>query len=494
MHVSLARLSALACAVTLVSTAVAQDPNSLNNVRRIAHDSAQFEPELRHLTDVIGGRVPGTPAMQKAAEWGAASMRQAGADSVRLEDFMLETSWAEAETRVRIVSPTTFEVRARSIAWSPALAKPITARVIDIGRGTPEEFAKAGDVTGAILLVHSDVLKKWDDLFSEYLEAPAIIERASRAHAAAIAWTATRDYDILYRHINAQRDRFDVIPSILLAREDAERVGRLAAGSNNVHMYIDLPNKLGGPVKTWNVVGEIKGSDLARESVLIGAHLDSWELGTGALDNGCNAVLTIEVLRAIKASGFKPRRTLRFVLFSGEEEGLLGSRAYVQAHRDQLDGLSAVVIFDEGTGQVTGYSLGGRHDALDTIHAMVKPFADWGVTTQTEDAFWGTDNLDFLLEGVPTLVANQVEANYLPNYHAYSDTYDKVDFAQLRRNTALAAYTAAYLANADKKLAPRQTRAEIERLLRDTKLDEQLKIFGMWDEWEKNTGAGRALH
>jgi carboxypeptidase Q len=491
MKARLARLFALACIAAVASSAAAQNSSALDNVRMLAHDSAKLEPELRHLTDVIGGRVPGTPAMQKAAEWAVASFRDAGADSVRQEDFMLETSWAEGETRVRIVAPTSFDVRARSIAWSPALTKPLTARVVDIGRGAPAEFVNAGNLNGAILLVHSDVLKKWDDLFAEYLEAPAIIQRAQQAGAAAIAWTATRDYDILYRHINAQRDRFDAIPSVLLAREDAERIARLAK-EGGVQMSIDLPNKLGPPVRTWNVVAEIKGSDLANESVLIGAHLDSWELGTGALDNGCNAVLTIEALRAIKAAGIKPRRTLRFVLFSGEEQGLLGSRAYVEAHHNQLAGLSAVIIFDTGTGQVTGYSLGGRHDALDTINALVKPFADWGVTTQTEDAFWGTDNVDFLLEGVPTLVANQVEANYLPNYHAYSDTYDKVDFPQLRRNVALAAYTVAYLGNADKKLAPRQTRKEIEKLLRDTKLDEQLKTFGLWNEWQRNTEAGRA--
>lgn len=481
----------LTCLLIFTRGAMAQDATALASVRKLAHDSAKIEPELRPLTDVIGGRVPGTPAMQKAAEWGLAAMRDAGADSVRLEEFIMQTSWAEGVTHVRIVSPNAFDVRARSIAWSPALPRPLTARVVDIGHGTPADFVNAGPVGGAILLVHSNVLKKWDDLFEEYLEAPAIIERAIQAHAAAIAWTATREYDILYRHINAPRDRFDAIPSVLLAREDAERVARLVAAGNSVQMNIDLPNKTGGPIKTWNVVGEIKGADLPNESVLIGAHLDSWELGTGALDNGCNAVLTIEALRAIRAAGIKPRRTLRFVLFSGEEQGLLGSRAYVQAHRDQLEGMSAAIIFDEGTGQVTGYSLGGRHDAHDIVNALVKPFADWGVTTQTEDAFWGTDNLDFLLEGVPTLVANQVEANYLPNYHAYSDTYDKVDVEQLRRNIALAAYTVAYLGNADQKLAPRQTRPEIEKLLRDTKLDDQLKIFGVWDEWQKNTGAGR---
>ncbi len=474
------------------SPAFAQTPpDTLNQVRKLAHDSTKLEPELRHLTDVIGGRVPGTPAFKNAADWAASAMRDAGADTVRLEEFEMANSWAEGDTRVRVTSPTAFEVKARSIAWSPGLAKPLSARVVDIGRGTPQEFVNAGDLNGAILLVHSEVLKKWDDLFAEYTEAPPIIQRALQSHAAAIAWTATRDFNILYRHINAQRDRFDFLPSILVAREDAERVARLVASGAAVQMSIDLPNRMGPPINTWNVVGELRGSDLAKQSVLIGAHLDSWELGTGALDNGCNAVLTIEALRAIKSSGLRPRRTLRFVLFSGEEQGLLGSRAYVKAHPEQLDGLSAVIIFDSGTGQVTGYSVGGRHDALETANAIAQPFADWGVTTQTEDASWGTDNVDFLLEGVPTLVANQVEANYLPNYHAYSDTFDKVDMPQLRKNTALAAYTVAYLANAPEKLAARQTRREIEKLLRETKLDEQLKIFGLWEEWERNTSAGR---
>src|ERR1043165_2526000 len=112
--------------LTAALPAISQDA-ALANVSKLAHDSARLEPELRHLTDVIGGRVPGTPAMKLAADWAAAALREAGADTVRQEDFMLATSWAEGETRVRITAPTAFEVRARSIAWSPALPKPITA-------------------------------------------------------------------------------------------------------------------------------------------------------------------------------------------------------------------------------------------------------------------------------------------------------------------------------------------------------------------------------
>ena len=120
---------------------------------------------------------------------------------------------------------------------------------------------------------------------------------------------------------------------VLVAREDGERMARLLAAGNLVWADLSIPNQVGGPIKASNVVAEIQGSEKPDEFVILGAHLDSWELGTGALDNGCNAALVVDALRAIKASGVKPRRTIRFILFSGEEEGLLGSRAYAFAHR-----------------------------------------------------------------------------------------------------------------------------------------------------------------
>jgi Zn-dependent M28 family amino/carboxypeptidase len=245
-----------------------------------------------------------------------------------------------------------------------------------------------------------------------------------------------------------------------------------------------LPNLIGDTFLAANVVAEIKGTEKPEEFVVLGAHLDSWELGTGALDNGCNAALVIEALRAIKASGLKPRRSVRFILFSGEEQGLLGSKAYVEKHRAEMENAIAAVIFDEGTGKTTGFSTGGRRDINAKTRVLMAPFAAWGVTKNTDDAFFGTDNFDFLLAGVPTLVANQVEANYLANYHAVSDTFDKVDMAQLKKHVALAAAMAYQLANAPGRLGKRQSRAEVEKLVSDTKLDEQMKLLGVWDEWD----------
>jgi Zn-dependent M28 family amino/carboxypeptidase len=448
--------------------------------------STPLQENLRVLTDEIGGRVPGTPAMDRAVQWGANAFKATGADSVHTEQFTIPVSWAEGDTQVSVVAPVKFLVRAHSIAWGPPL-KPTTARVVDVGMGTAAEFAQADDIVGAIVLVHSNVLKTWDDLFEEYYRAPGVIANAVKAHALAIAFTSSREHDVLYRHINAMNGNLDVIPQVLLAREDAERIARLLAHLQKVQMSISMPNKIGPPITTSNVVAELKGSELPNEVVILGAHLDSWELGTGALDNGCNAALVIDSLRAIKAAGIRPRRTIRFILFSGEEEGLLGSLAYVRAHRNELDNIVAEVVLDEGVGAISSFSTGGRKDVDAALSPMLKPFAQWKSSDVTNDATVGTDNFDFMMEGVPTLLPNQVEANYLVNYHATSDTFDKVDFTQLKKNEAMAAELVFELANAPQRIGPRYTRSQIEATFPETKLDEQMKGFGMWEDWANGT-------
>ena len=232
-------------------------------------------------------------------------------------------------------------------------------------------------------------------------------------------------------------------------------------------------------------MGELRGSEKPDEFVILGAHLDSWELGTGALDNGCNAALVIDALRAIKSTGLRPRRSIRFVLFSGEEEGLLGSHAYAIAHRGELDKAAAVVIFDSGTGRVTGFSLGGRKDVVAAANKLVVPLKQFDAATLLTTAEWGTDHFDFMLEGVPTFVAEQEEANYLINYHALSDTFDKVDLPQLRKHVAEAAALTFGIANAPERLGPRLHHPQIEQTLHETQMDDLMKTFGMWQPWQE---------
>ena len=442
-----------------------------------------LEQNLQQLTDTIGGRVPGTPAMQKALEWGEAAFKAAGADSVHSEKFTMPVSWAEGATQMTVVAPEKFSTRVVSVGWAPALPPQKRLPVVDVGGGTAKEFAKAGDLTNALLLVHSEEMKTWDDLFAEYMDDPGIIDRAVRGGATAIAFQSSRPRDLMYRHTNSGEGEIDRIAMVIVAREDADRMGRLIASGQKLYADLDIPNRVGGPISTANVVGEIKGSEKPDEYVVLGAHLDSWELGTGALDNGCNSALVVDAMRAIKATGLKPRRSIRFILFSGEEEGLLGSWAYVRAHRAEMDKVAGVLIYDAGSGRTTGFSVGGRKDLVDPVSQIVAPLKRFEATTLTTDMQSGTDHFDFMLEGVPTLVANQEEANYLINYHAMSDTYDKVDMAQLKKHVAEAAAISFALADAPERIGPRIHRAQIEQAMQETKLDEQMKQMGTWKTW-----------
>jgi hypothetical protein len=459
--------------------------NDTDRVIAEAMKPSPLEVNLRRLTDEVGGRIPGTPAFQRAVEWGIAAFKEAGADSVRSEEFGIQNSWAEGATEMTasLYGGNTFPVRAVSVAWAPALPAVKHVPIIDVGSGSAAEFAKAGDIRGMLVLVHTKVLASWDDLFGEYERAPAIIALAIKGNAKAIAFLSTREHGILYRHTNSGSGEIDGLPQVIIAREDGERIARLLASAHPVWANLSIPNKVGGAIKSWNVVAELRGREKPDEFVILGAHLDSWELGTGALDNGCNAALVVDALRAIKASGLRPRRSIRFILFSGEEEGLIGSRAYAVAHRNELDLAAGVVIFDSGSGKTTGFSTGGRKDVIPVTEALLRPLRQFGVEKVEATAESGTDHFDFMLEGVPTFVADQVEANYLENYHATSDTFDKVDLAQVKKDVAEAAEFSFALADLSNPIGPRFNRAQIEQTLHETQIDRELKDMGMWDEW-----------
>jgi carboxypeptidase Q len=481
-------LSLLFLALAAVGTSPLLSQEATPTVRIIGSALAPspLENNLQRLTDEIGGRVSGTPAMRRATAWAVEGFRAAGVDDVHTEPFTLPTGWSEGETQLEVTAPVEFSTRVVSLGWSPPTpADGLEAPVVYVGEGGEADFARAGErVRGALVLVANPVSRTWEDLFDEYLREPGIIERASSGGAVAILWMSSREHDLLYRHITGLDGTPGTLPEAQVAREDAERIARLTETGRTVRARLTMPNRLIGPVEEENVVAEIRGREKPDEIVLLGAHLDSWELGTGALDDGCNAALVIDAARALRAAGLRPRRTVRFVLFSGEEQGMLGSRAYVEAHRAEMDRTVAAVFYDSGIGRVTGYSLGGRKDIEAAVQELLAPVADFGSNQHTTDAFVGTDNFDFLLEGVPTLVANQEAANYMVNYHASSDTFDKVDIRELKLHTAYAAATIWGLAERPERVGPRQSRAEIEELLRETGLDQQMKVFGLWEAWE----------
>lgn len=441
--------------------------------------------DLRRLTDEVGGRVSGSPAMRRAVDWALAAFRAAGI-AAHAEAYTQPLTWAEGKTHLEILGDAGFPISLVSQGWSaPTPAGGIEAELVYVADGSAEDFQKAGGrLRGSIVLVHRPVTETWTDLFNEYDTTGPVIQRAIDGGARAILWTSARDHRLLYRHTETVDGELSAVPMATLAREDALKLARVAThAAKPLRVRLTMPNVVGGPVEVHNVVAEIRGRELPEETVVLGAHLDSWDLGTGALDNGCNSALVIAAARAIQQSGIKPRRTLRFVLFSGEEQGMLGSRAYVREHRGELDLTRAMIAIDAGAGRIQGFDLSGREDVLAALPDALKPLEAFGLDHLSLDGDLGTDNVDFMLEGVPTLVASQEPATYMQNYHAASDTFDKVDLRQLQQNLAIAAMTMVGIADLPAALGKRLSRTEISALLERTGLEKQMQAEGMWAAW-----------
>ena len=438
--------------------------------------------DLQSLTDEIGGRPTGSAANRKAVDWGLGRFQEAGVPA-RREPFTLPALWLERSARASVTGDAAFPVHLAAMPFSTGTpAGGVSAPLVDGGNGAQADFARLGaSAKGAFVLVETKDLLDLDALFKEYADAAETERRAFAAGAAGVAYMGSRPSGALYRH-NASLGERNRHPLVILGREDAQRALRLLRSGKHLALEVHLDLDAGGAYTAENVVGEIRGGDKADEIVVVGAHLDSWDLGTGALDNGCNAATVIDLARQIQALGLRPRRTIRFVLWNGEEQMMLGSWGYVKTHAAELDKHVVTLTADIGSGRTVGFFVNGRKELASAVDKALAPVAGLGPFTQVEEPIVGTDNYDFMLEGVANLVANQESANYGPNYHARSDTFDKVDLQQLRLNAAILAAATWGLAQADVAWG-RQSRAEVEALVEGTTLKGQMVSFGLYDDW-----------
>lgn len=233
-----------------------------------------------------------------------------------------------------------------------------------------------------------------------------------------------------------------------------------------------------------NVVAEIRGREKPDEWVLLGAHLDISESGAGEVGEACDAALVIEAARDIHLTSIHPRRSIRLIIFTGRERNMFASWAYVRAHRDELDRARAAIVFDAGASRVAGFTLYGRHDIESGVREAMKPIDTWDAGHHVFSTPVKADSLDFLLEGIPTLLATAPDATLPGGYLASAKSIDAIDIRELKRNTAIAAVTAFGIAERAEPIGPRQSRAEIESLLKTSGLEQQMKAAGLWPLWE----------
>jgi len=422
--------------------------------------------DLEYLCDMIGPRLTGSPKMDQASRWTRDKFREYGLQNVHLEGLRIARAWTRGDATGRIVAPTEQRLLLESAGWSPSTRGPLRGPVIyPRGDKIAHLDAYRGKLKGAWiitepvsihlpthLMAHTPARAEDDDEI-DTPEEHAFQEAFEDLMAAEGAAGFLRDSDKEHGLIRMASCSDDFTPSrfpeALLTTESYGLIWRLLK-RGPVQAEIDIQNRFSdGEVEVYNTVAEIVGREKPDEYVILGAHLDSWDLGTGATDNGTGAIAVVEAARALKAVGVRPRRTIRFVLFAGEEEGRHGSLAYAKAHAAELDRVSAVLIQDMGTGRARTIALQGRYDLREVMDHVIAPFQeDLGLEELTMRETGGTDHLSFRPHGVPAFALRQELADYFKTHHTESDTFDKVypdEINQTAKVLAAWAYNVAML-------------------------------------------------
>jgi Zn-dependent M28 family amino/carboxypeptidase len=403
---------------------------------------SELMANLEYLCDMIGPRLTGSPALKKANEWTSDKFRQYGLSNAHLEPWKIAKSWTRGEATGRVIAPVEQRLLLESAGWGPSTKGPERGPVVHVKAKTADELnAYKGKLKGAwVLFSEVSVQPSPKQTITPEAEgrrrSSATASRAFRQEirktlvsegAAGILIDSNKEHGLVNMTTAASNFTSAALPEAFLTTESYGLITRLLK-RGPVEIEIDIKNKFSeGEVEVYNTVAELPGSDKADEVVIIGGHIDSWDLGTGATDNGTGTMAVLEAARALKAVGVKPHRTIRFVLFSGEEEGLHGSRAYAKAHEQEMAKISGVLVHDMGTGRVTSIGLQGRYDLLEVMDKVVSPFKDAVKLDELSlRNMGGTDHLSFLPHGVPAFAVVQDEAEYRKTHHTESDTFEKV--------------------------------------------------------------------
>jgi hypothetical protein len=405
---------------------------------------SELMENIEYLCDMIGPRLTGSPGLTKANHWTRDRFRQYGLANAHLEPWMIERAWSRGEARGRLVVPVEQRILIESAGWSPSTKGPQRGPVVHLKAQTIDELsAYKGKLKGA-WVIYSEVSvqpspkqpqpnpeREMRRRIGDFLRMREFQRAAMKflvaEEAAGILRDSRKEHGLVDMTTAASNFTAAEIPEAFLTTESYGLIWRLLK-RGPVEVDIDLKNTFStGEVEVYNTVAEIPGAEKPDEVVILGGHIDSWDLGTGATDNGTGIMAVLEAARALKAVGIKPRRTIRFILFSGEEQGLHGSRAYVKAHEKEMAKISGVLIHDMGTGRVKSIGLQGRYDLREMMEKVVEPFKEAvDLEELSMRSMYGTDHLSFLPHGVPAFAVVQDSAEYRKTHHTESDTVDKV--------------------------------------------------------------------
>ena len=480
--------------LTTASPLAAQSAVDTAGVGRLldqALNRSEVMQNLQHLSDVIGPRLSGSPAMRRANDWTAQRFRSYGLNA-QLEPYSFGVTWERGSASLRLTAPFSRAITAHSWAWTDGSGgRTLAGPVVLADLTTPESLAVYRDKVREAWVLPRAPYPTWNPdgppmspedsaRLKEHLELRG--RAAADTSAAAVAARRQFQIDLPYvlrsagalgtlvdgakEHglmtMSGSPNRVSPLPNLVVSHEDYSLLARLIAAGTTPRLEGRVENRLGRtPVQQWNTVAEIRGTERPGQVVILGAHLDSWDLGTGVTDNGTGSMVVLETARVIAQSGLRPKRTIRFILFSGEEQGLIGSRAYAAAYAANADSVQAVLVIDNGTGAIRGQALQGRDDLEGLWRQLLAPVTHLGADSVRQANKMGTDHLSFLPYGIPGFNFDQLPRGYNHTHHSESDTYDKAVPRDLKQAAAVMAVTAWQLANLP-ELLPRGLKSQVE--------------------------------
>jgi hypothetical protein len=412
--------------------------------------SGQAFERLRHLTDRIGPRFSGTPGAEAAVRWTRERLADDGLEA-RTEPVLVPR-WVRGEARADIVAPIERSMVVLALGGSEATppgdveAEVVAVESFDELRSLGEEWVRGRIVLFDRAMVPSSTAEAYGAaavqrtrgaIEAARLGAVAALVRSVGTLAARLPHTGAMRYE----------DGVPRIPAAAVASEDADLIGRLLASGDAVKVRLRLGCRTLPDVLSANVVADLRGRELPEEIVLIGAHLDSWDVGQGAIDDGAGCAIVMESLRLLRSLGLVPRRTIRGVLFMNEENGLRGARAYAESHAHELGRHVAAIESDLGGARPLGFTAltgAGGEDRLREITALLRGL---GADAVTPGGQGGADLTPLRPARVPLLGLRQDAIRYFDWHHTEADTLDKVDPRELAQNAAAMAVVAYVLAD-----------------------------------------------
>jgi len=446
-----------------------EDASARGDIERIvgrAMTSGGAYAFLETLTDTIGGRITGSPGSQAAAELILKALKDAGLENAHFEEYELASVWRHGRASGEVVSPVHRPLYIGSYGWVPGTPGPIEVPVVDLGVRGERPGPSAAQLHGAAVLVD----QRSSGISSNYAGARLMMARQLAQAGAAVMFIVSDKPDrMVYTSAFGFYPR-GPLPILSIAKEDAALLRRLLV-KGPVKIRLDIENSFAtAPGRERNVVADIPGS-AGGEMVLLTAHFDDWDPAQGANDNGAGVATVLEAARVLQALNIRPRNTIRFVFFSGEEQLANGSRAYVEQHKAELDRIRAMINTDSGAQEPLGLQLNGRQDLETVTKNLLQPLAPLGADSVSLDADFDSDHESFMVAGVPAYALLVERRDYDVRHHTIVDTFERIQPSLLGMHTAVMAVLGYQFANSEERPGRRLSPAEVVELLKKAGLE-----------------------